>query len=313
MTYDRPLRLAVISTPRSGNNWLQHLLSTAYDLPRLSPDTLPQVAWSSLPQRCVLILHWPRAPGVVTQLRQHGFQVVVLARHPCDILISILQFCLHHDPDRWLEGEGGNERGIVGALPTSIPFLSYATGARAAALLEVSLQWWTDPEVMKVRYEELVADPHAAFARVIDALAVPPRCSVAEAVETNTLANLRRQHAEVPHHFWRGQAGLWQRLIPQTQAECIAAAHPEVFGRLGYACDPDPMLTDRQAEINWYHLNWSRLVQDLQTTRSRLAVARAQLAPFADLGPLTQALVRRLRRWAGWVSPLAVRLKSVLS
>jgi hypothetical protein len=313
MTNDSPLRLAVISTPRSGNNWLQHLLSTAYDLPRLSPDTLQQVEWSALPARCVLILHWPRVPALVSLLRQHDFQVVVLARHPCDVLISILQFCLHHDPDRWLEGAGGNERSIVGALPTSLPFLTYATGSRAAALLSVSSQWWPDPEILQVRYEDLLADPHACLERLIARLAVKPRRSIQEAVETNTLANLRRQHTAVQHHFWRGQAGTWRSVIPATQAGCIAAAHADIFAKLGYACDADPTLDDRQAEVNWYQLNWSRLVEDLQTTRSRLAVARAQLAPFHEMGPVGQALVKKLRGWAGRVSPLTGRIRALLT
>lgn len=279
MSHLPSLRLALISTPRSGNNWLQHLLSTAYDLPRLSADTLPQVDWARLPPRCALILHWPRTPQLVDLLDQHGCRVLVLARHPCDVLLSILQFSLHHDPDRWLERSGGDERAIVGALPISPEFLAYATGPRAAALLDVSRQWWTEPGVQAVRYEELVANPQVRFEQVINALGVPPIRSAAEAVVTNTLTELRRQHAAARHHFWQGRPGIWRMLLPASIASAIFCAHRVLFRELGYECAADPALDEAQAEVNWYRLTWPRLVEDLQTTRDRLAVAHAQREP----------------------------------
>ena len=68
-----PLRLAIVSTPRTGNNWLQHLLSRVYNLPRLSPVNLPNVRWTELPAECVIILHWRRDPDVVARLNNERF------------------------------------------------------------------------------------------------------------------------------------------------------------------------------------------------------------------------------------------------
>jgi hypothetical protein len=104
------MRLAVIGTPRSGNTWLRHLLSSAYDIPERpihSPHDLP---WNELPPSCVLQLHWHPVESFLKRLEDQGFRVIVLSRHPLDVLISILHFSLHDKTAGWLEGEHGNER-----------------------------------------------------------------------------------------------------------------------------------------------------------------------------------------------------------
>lgn len=43
------LRLAIVSTPRSGNTWLRKLLASMYDLPQIAVHTPREIAWQSLP------------------------------------------------------------------------------------------------------------------------------------------------------------------------------------------------------------------------------------------------------------------------
>ena len=114
--------MAIISTPRSGNTWLLHLLSKLYQASTLTVHNPIELDWGQLPAACILQVHWHPARNFLAHLSNSGFRVVVLARHPLDVLISILQFSLHDPTCRWLEGEGGNERTIYGAMPVAPPF-----------------------------------------------------------------------------------------------------------------------------------------------------------------------------------------------
>jgi hypothetical protein len=181
-----PLRIALIGTPRSGNNWVMHLLSALYDLPMYPTNSLFQLHWSLLPERCVFILHWHREPELINQLRQNRCHVVVLARHPLDVLLSILRYCIF-DGTKWLEGEGGGEESIRTVLPCSDPFLNYATGPRAAALLSISRQWWPSPNTIRVRYEDMVRDTLGEAERLIDDLGESPRRTLADAIAATSL------------------------------------------------------------------------------------------------------------------------------
>jgi hypothetical protein len=257
------LRIVLVSTPRSGNNWLRHLLATLYDVPSLSVHNPADLDWKALPPECIVGIHWHPLPPFLSLLERHGFRAVALARHPLDVLVSILHFALHAPTARWLEGEGGDERSIYGAMPRSAAFLDYAAGARAAALLSISREWWTVFGCLRARYEELVAGPHTALERLVDNLGVTPRCTSEAALAATTLGKLR-QRTGCPQHFWQGNPGLWRSLLPVPEAAGIADAQPASFAALAYACDPDSMLEGGKADAKWIQLVGADLADDMQ-------------------------------------------------
>ena len=143
--------------------------------------------------RCLLQLHWGRVEPFTSLLDQYRFRVVVLSRHPLDVLISILHFAPHEPMTaRWLEGEGGNEVPIFDALPCSEAFMEYARGLRAAALLSVSHEWRRAMGCHCLRYEDLVRDPAGELRRLGEALGHPAAPeAIAGAIAANSLENLR--------------------------------------------------------------------------------------------------------------------------
>lgn len=333
-------RIALVSTPRSGNTWLRHLLSRIYGIPELSTHSPADLDWPTLPEACVLQIHWPPTSPFLTRLEENRFQVVVLARHPLDTLISILQFTLR-DPStiRWLEGEDGSERSIFGAMPCSAPFLEYATGKRTAALLALSREWWQE-DCLRVRYEDLVAEPEQELARLTETLGGEIQLPLAEAISRTTIPKLRRQ-THCDHHFWQGKPGLWKRLLPEVEARQIASAHEECFSEFGYSCDPDRTLSRGQADACWIKLVWAELAEDLQNLRllkqklsesqthynliheelvatqkerSALAARLQQLGIREDenLGPLAVAVGRRLCAWSARYPRTARLLKWIV-
>jgi hypothetical protein len=267
------VRVAVISTPRCGNTFLRHLLGQVYEARELAVHNPADIDWPALPPDCVLQIHWHRSPDFLSLLQRHRFHIVVLARHPLDVLLSILHYALHDDSSqRWLEGQTGSEAPIYGAMPCSCAFLQYATGARAAALLAVSRQWWDLPQAQKVHFERLVANPVQELDILLKGFGEPPRRSITDAVAANTLAKLRahsdtQKVPEGDHHFWQGTPGLWKRLLPAEMAFAIAAAHAEVFSALGYVCDPDLLLDRAQADGTWVELTRPQLTHRLWNYR----------------------------------------------
>jgi len=294
---DRPVRLALLSTPRAGNNWLRHMLAALYRLPSLPVHGTRGVDWANLPRECLLAMHWHPTPTLRERLAEHGFQSIVLARHPLDVLISILHFALHYSSgqatQRWLEGEEGNERCIFAAMPRSTAFMDYATGRRAAALLSVSHEWWQLPGCVTVRYENLLQDPEGALQRLAEALAAPGRAPLPEVIAGSSMAQLR-QSTGSKYHFWQGQSGLWRRLLPRAEANVIANAHGAVFAELAYAVAPDPGLDGAQADANWIKLIWEELAEDLFALQQRGRSSKvyphlpAQMVPLRDHAELVE-------------------------
>jgi hypothetical protein len=249
---EQPLRVAVVSTPRSGNTWVRTLVAGTFGLQQVASHELSDDDWRSLPANCALQIHWRREPEFVARLDEYGFRVLTVARHPLDVLISVLHFSTHTaETARWLCGRGGDESTIWAAMPRSRPFVEYATGPRAAELLAITCDWWGQSGVIGVRYEDIVADPVTELAKLSGPLG-PTRTAPAAVAEEATLVNLRRH--SVNSHFWQGRPGLWRSLLPTAEAREIAAAVAPVVATLGYTCDPDPDLDPGSADRNWVAL-----------------------------------------------------------
>lgn len=240
------VRLALLSSPRSGNTWLREVLALAYGLEQIALHDQAQLP-SELPERVIVQMHCDRTEGLIHRWNEERVRVVSVARHPFDALISMLHFARHErDVSRW---PGGEHLGpVVGANPASDEFARFAVGPGAGRLLAVTPQWWCAPGTVRLRYEQMCQDPVSTLEAVRKDLGDEPLWPFASALSSRPLGYFQ---AMPNHHGWRGEPGLWRSLLIPDLAYRIRTAHPEPFEALGYACDPDVDLTSSRAESNW--------------------------------------------------------------
>ena len=286
-----PLRIALLGTPRSGNTWVRFLLGAAAGIPTFAVHELTDAVLADLPLECIVQIHWRRDPDFLKLLDANGFRVLTIARHPFDVLISILQFAIHEsESDQWLRGSGGDESGLFGAMPGSRSFAEYATGERAKELFGVTGDWWTHPGAITAKYEDLVRDPVAELRRLVDLFSPESAADLAEIVARHDLTILRK--TSFNNHFWKGMPGLWQHLLTAEVAAEIAAAHSDHFQLIGYTADANPALTDSAADRNWISASGPSLraalrrsavshVQEREALRAEIAGLRAERDHYA--------------------------------
>jgi Sulfotransferase domain len=303
------VRIVIASTGRSGTTWLQLLLTYIYEaVPAGARDFDPAAntfrddprgglvgallkrtandryrtwdeLWRTLPERCVVHTHWAAYPAVVDELAARRYPVATMARHPLDILVSHLA---------WVNRSSHDDFGLPelrGLQPTSPAFVEWASSDLARWLLGITGGWWLRDGVVRLRYEDLIADPRGELARAVDEIGIAPLRSLDEAIAESELSRLKKEPAGlgqlVPQrqraalhslrrslaksdaraafidehrarrHFWQGKPGLWRELLPMQQAQAIAGAHEELFGFFNYECDHDPGLTAEDAHETW--------------------------------------------------------------
>jgi hypothetical protein len=266
------MRLFIACTPRTGNTWVRKLLAGNLDLVEYPVHTMGEIPWDDLAPRCVVAIHVYPSEELVALLRDRGFSILTTIRHPLDVLISILAYTQYQrKTKRWVSGEGGDESSLFGATPLDPAFLDYASSKRADVLFGVSMAW-LPYAAAAVRYESLVEDPKAYLAGLFETLEVTPAHPVSEVIAQNTLERLRAIHTDNSHHFWRGELGLWRRLLPSEIALPIAEHHRPVFERLGYVCDSDPQLTRERARENWAALQVGPLEPPPERSRPKFSL-----------------------------------------
>lgn len=241
-------RIAIVSSPRSGNTWLRSILRDGLGLPEIAVHNYRDVP--SLPPKCVFQLHWYREANFQRFLADNSFRVITLARHPLDVLVSVLHF-VRHEPQtsQWLEGNCAIPSALAGKSAASSEFLEYATSFGAENLLSVSYQWWHEPSAIKLRYEDLLADTAGELSRLAEQLGEDEQ-AIVNAVSGNGFELFQ---ALPNRHGWQGRAGLWRKLVPFDMAEQIRRRHARLFDILGYGLDRTTLTSD-EAERHWQAL-----------------------------------------------------------
>ena len=242
------MRIAIVSSPRSGNTWLRRIFVDGLGLNEIAVHNYLDVA--KVPEQCVIQVHWYREPNFQNFLIQHNFVVITLARHPLDLLLSVLHF-VKYEPEtkRWLEGNCALPENLNISAPCSPCFIDYAMSFGCENLLSVSYQWWHDKSALRVRYEDLVSKTSAEVERVAGFLGVDAQ-PLQSALPMNSLPSFQ---ALPNRHGWHGRPGSWRELIPTDIARKIFSRHSGVFQALGYDIEPSS-LTHEEAEKRWLEL-----------------------------------------------------------
>jgi hypothetical protein len=246
---DEPLRVAIVSSPRSGNSWIRSTLAGALQAQEIAVHNYLD-APADIPKRCILQLHWYREPNFQRWLLSRDFKIVTIARHPLDVLVSALKF-IRYEPEtsRWLEGNTGLPGGLIASAPCSEEFLAYATSFEAENLLSISYQWWHDEHVLKVRYEDAILDPVGVLGNLIETCGGEPGA----VLPWLDRVSLEKMRALPNRHGWQAKPGLWKQLIPPLDALRIFRRHRTIFRKMGYSVIPH-ILSRRKALYNWERL-----------------------------------------------------------
>ena len=167
--------------------------------------------------------------------------IVYLVRNPLDVVPSLASH------------NGVTLDGAIATMANPDNLLSHATDRQPLQVRQKIGSWsdhvlsWVDaPGVPRVvlRYEDLLADPHAHFARAARTLGLdftPQALDRAIAFSRfDTLARIeaedgfRERSAHAARFFRSGQAGGWRTTLSAAQVDRVVAAHGPVMRRFGY-------------------------------------------------------------------------------
>ena len=228
---------------------------TAGVVERLRPRFQEELA-NALPSPLFIKTHdaWRRvgpekdAPSLFSSSASRG--VIYLVRNPLDVAVS---YAHHHrfsvdDSVRMMNDPQGSE---------------FSPRDGAHVMFEQRLSTWsgnvtswieqTELPVHVARYEDMLADPLAAFSAVVRFAGLPrDEEKLAQSVQNATFEHLRTQeerfgfrekHPPALAFFRAGRAGAWRSVLTVAQVEALVAVHGATMQRFGYLEDAQAFLT----------------------------------------------------------------------
>lgn len=97
------------------------------------------------------------------------------------------------------------------------------------------------PNILDVKYEDLLADTHAEMARIFKHLHIKPNPGEIDRIVTNcsfeSMTGRRPGQEDTTSHFRKGIAGDWKNAFTPTVAEAFCLRYQSDLVRLGYETD----------------------------------------------------------------------------
>jgi hypothetical protein len=235
------LRILIVSTPKTGNTWLKHLLANIYDLPVVTPAKAFEAAEiEAMGPRWVAHQHYGARTELVDCGRRNNVVFVTTLRHPCDALISKFHFV--RDLGRRLKFADVDRSPVMALDGDTIGenTASYVLDGFSATL-DVSLSWLRSGESLLVRYEDLKREPVAVLQELTNAICKVPLHRIEGAIEACTIDQMRRMKGMDPRFFRQGQVGGWRTELPKEIIDIFRHTdpYPAQFAELGYSLDQD--------------------------------------------------------------------------
>jgi hypothetical protein len=234
------LRIVIAAPPKAGNTWLKHLLSDAYGLEPVKDYLVPRDggAWSlrSLVETglfadgAILHLHAPYSDDLATFADRISARVVTIVRDPYDLFVS----AYHHVQRVPFEVAAALGRGRLHGRPIDHPEVLAYLDEDYGDVLAIGAGWIDSGRSLVVRYENLLAAPHAELERLTDQIRPLTAAIVARAVERCQADEMRRNPA-LTAHVRVARAGDWQNHLTAPHLDIFRRRHADVIERLGYA------------------------------------------------------------------------------
>lgn len=240
------LKILVMSTPKTGNTWVKHLLAAVYDLPVVDLDApFDEAQAHALGERWVGHQHFLPDSKVLKWASQNQVVFVTTVRHPGDVLVSLYHYvCNYHKIDGHDFGYSAElfqaDHGQIGANTINYVERFFFV------VLNVSIAWLSSGRTHRVRYEDLWWDPIATLTNLTAQIHLASEDSIERAVEQSNLQMLRSLHGSNARFYRQGNVGHWRRELPPSLLDIFRrqSPYPEQFATLGYSLDPADALLD---------------------------------------------------------------------
>jgi hypothetical protein len=232
----RDLKIMIVSTPKTGNTWLRHLLATIYDLPtvQLGFPFGPESA-SALGQRWILHQHYTPEPVLLDWAKQNGAVLITTIRHPGDILLSLYHHVHSYNErfDFYRLAQLADDDGTFGAPVRSVLQTIFKD------LVALSVAWLSTGASHVVQYEALHYDPVDTVTALAHAIQPVSRDCIERAIESCHISEMRALAQNNRAFFRQGSYGSWRHVLPPDIIDLLRTTepYPALFAALGYTLD----------------------------------------------------------------------------
>jgi Sulfotransferase domain len=239
------VRILVVSPPRSGNHWIECLLSTIYQLKSKGGSKKPEATtaravrtWAQsggFQDGWILHMHRGFSAKFCDVIEAVPAHIVTIVRDPYDAFVSRYYWTQQRAPaDRERAARRPRQRMLGKPLddPEVLDFLADAKGF--GTHLTAANAWLHSGRAIAVRYEELHHCPIEALTRVTEQIAPVEPGRIAAAIEACRAEKMRQKSAMMTWNVRAATVGDSREHLTEAHLAIFRERYADQIRSLGY-------------------------------------------------------------------------------
>ena len=239
------MRILVVSPPRSGNHWIECLLSTIYELTNVGGSKKPAAttarevrAWAEgggFRDGWIMHMHRRFSPKFCDAVEAVPAHLVTIVRDPYDAFVTSSYWAQRRSPTDRERVQARPRQSMVGKAlddPAVLAFLADPQGC--GSLLIRANEWLHSGRAIAVRDEDLHQCPIAALRRVTNQITPVERGWIAAASEACRAENMRQTSAMMAWNVRAATVGDSRERLTEAHLAIFRERYADQIRALGY-------------------------------------------------------------------------------
>jgi hypothetical protein len=257
------LKILIVSTPKTGNTWLQHLLATAYNLPVV--DFVRHGFWEEVERQRINgsnsswigKYHLRPQEDSFDWAREFNVVLITTVRHPADTLVSLYHYVQNFADRVQIDAEAvrfllvpAAERNNSDKIPLSEGLETYVR-SKFFHSLNYSIGWLHSGLSYGLRYEDLWHSPVTTLKALTDQIYQISEAVVEDAVEQCRIDTLRQTAGDSKAFFRAGGVGGWKSSLPPAIVQLFRAHRPYPLQFKWLSYDVDSVANQNDGQVTY--------------------------------------------------------------
>ena len=234
------MRVLLAGSAKTGNVWVENLLSHIYDLKVLVPPFVPErniqsytdfIEQGLFEEKSIFHQHFDFSNELCDISDALPCHIITVVRNPYDVFTS-LYFYIQNFPTAFIAANNAGSIAIGKSIdhPDVLRFLE----ENFRKQLMRSVSWMQSGRALVVRYEDMHRDAFGTIGNLVEQIEPAHESWIVRAIELCSAARMRKRDEWMEKHIRSAVIGDWQNHLSNVHLEIFRSSHADLVEILGY-------------------------------------------------------------------------------
>ncbi len=234
------MRILLAGSAKTGNVWVENILSHTYDLKVLVPPFVPErniesyinfIEQGFFEDNSIFHQHFDFCSDLCDMSDALPCHIITVIRNPYDVFVSLYFYIQKFSTAFISENNAGS---VTIGKPIDHPDVLRFLEENFRKQLMRSVSWLQSGRALVVRYEDMHRDALGTIGNLVEQIESADESRIVKAIESCSAARMRTRDEWMEKHIRSAVMGDWQNHLSNVHLEIFRSSHADLVEILGY-------------------------------------------------------------------------------